>query len=290
MTAPAKPLPEQTGARPASGPGGAPDGRQGSPGLRQRWLRRARRGSVRLLLIFAILLLGPLSVLGFGGLGSSADWRGASRASAGLAPTPAEAPEAVVQAYAARTIGWRGAFGVHTWIATKRPGAEHYTVHHVLGWRVFRGGSAVVTQQGDPDFRWFGATPIQLVDHRGAAAEAMIDEIEAAVSSYPWERRYHAWPGPNSNTFVAHIARSVPAMRLDLPANALGKDYLGAWRVVAPMPSGTGWQISLFGLAGAGLAREEGIEFNLLGLSAGFDFNDLALRLPGYGSVPLRRG
>ena len=88
----------------------------------------------------------------------------------------------------------------------------------------------------------------------------------------------------------AHIARSVPALRLDLPANALGKDFLGGWQMIAPMPSGTGWQISLFGLAGAGLAREEGIEFNLLGLSAGFDFNDLALRLPGYGSVPLRRG
>lgn len=254
------------------------------------WLRRSRRGAGFALLLVGLLLLGPLSVLAFGGFGATSDWRSASRASAGIAPRPSEAPEAIVQAYAARTIGWRGAFGVHTWVATKRPGADHYIVHHVIGWRVFRGASAVVTQQGDPDFKWFGAVPIQLIDHRGADAEAMIDAIETAVASYRYADTYHAWPGPNSNTFVAHIARSVPALRLDLPANALGKDYLGGWRLIAPMPSGTGWQLSLFGLAGIGLAREEGLEFNLLGLSAGIDFNDLALRLPGYGRVALRRG
>ena len=254
------------------------------------WLKRGRRVSALTLILVGLLLLGPLSVLAFGGLGSTGDWRGASRASAGIAPRPAEAPEAIVQAYAARTIGWRGAFGVHTWIATKRPGADQYTIHHVLGWRVFRGGSAVVTQHGDPDFKWFGAVPIQLIDHRGASAESMIDQVEAAVASYRYADTYHAWPGPNSNTFVAHIARSVPALRLDLPANALGKDFLGGWQMIAPMPSGTGWQISLFGLAGIGLAREEGLEINLLGLSAGVDFNDRALRLPGYGTVALRRG
>ena len=259
----------------------------GRAGLLERGLRRGRRMGLWLLLVLGPLLLGPLSVLAFGDLGSVADWRTASRTSTGIAPRATDVPEAIVQVYAARTLGWRGAFGVHTWIATKRADADSYTVQHVLGWRVFRGGSAVVTQHGDPDFLWFGATPIQLVDHRGAAAGAMIDAIEAAVASYPYERAYHAWPGPNSNTFVAHVARAVPALGLDLPANALGKDYLGGWQLVAPMPSGTGWQVSLFGLIGIGLAREEGIEFNLLGLSAGFDFNDLALRLPGYGRVPL---
>lgn len=241
-----------------------------------------------MLVVFFVLLLGPLSVLAFNSLGATGDWRNASRASAGIAPDPAGTPEAIVQAYAARTIGWRGAFGVHTWIATKRAGADRYTVHHVIGWRVFRGGSGVVTQHGDADFRWFGATPIQLTDHRGAEAEALIDQIEAAVASYPHAYDYRAWPGPNSNTFVAHVAREVPGLHLDLPANALGKDYLGGWRLIAPMPSGTGWQVSFFGLAGIGLAREEGLEINLLGLSAGIDFDDLALRLPGYGTVPLR--
>jgi len=50
-------------------------------------------------------------------------------------------------------------------------------------------------------------------------------------------------------------------------------------------PNGTGWQFSLLGLLGIGFAREEGVELNLLGLSAGIDFNDLALRLPGVGRL-----
>jgi hypothetical protein len=55
------------------------------------------------------------------------------------------------------------------------------------------------------------------------------------------------------------------------------------------MPSGTGWQLSLFGLFGIGLAWEEGVEINVLGLSAGIDLNDLTLRLPGLGrtSAPI---
>jgi hypothetical protein len=53
--------------------------------------------------------------------------------------------------------------------------------------------------------------------------------------------------------------------------------------VIDRMPSGTGWQVSLYGLLGLGLAREEGIELNILGLAAGIDFKDLALRLPGIG-------
>ena len=249
-----------------------------------------RRRLTRLAAAVCLLLLGPLSVLGFGDLGPTSDWRTATRASAGIAPRAGDAPEAIVQAYAARTIGWRGAFGVHTWIATKRAGADSFTVHHVIGWRLYRGGSAVVTQRGDPDFHWFGAVPILLVDHRGPAAAAMIERIEAAVANYPFAGSYHVWPGPNSNTFTAHVARSVPDLRLDLPANAIGKDFLGGWNLLAPMPSGTGWQVSLFGLAGLGIARDEGFEVNLLGLSAGLDFDDVALRLPGFGTVALRRG
>ena len=45
------------------------------------------------------------------------DWRTASREPIGLAPDPAEVKEAVVQVYGARTIGAKGFFGVHTWVA-----------------------------------------------------------------------------------------------------------------------------------------------------------------------------
>jgi hypothetical protein len=114
----------------------------------------------------------------------------------------------------------------------------------------------------------------------------MIDAIETAVAAYPWRREYRLWPGPNSNTFVAWVARQVPALGLDLPPTAIGKDYLGPVSFVAHAPSGTGWQLSLLGLAGITVAREEGLELNLLGLGFGFDVNDLKLRLPGLGRFP----
>ena len=43
--------------------------------------------------------------------GAGADWRNARRDPSNQAPDPARTPEAVVQVYAARTVGWRGAVG-----------------------------------------------------------------------------------------------------------------------------------------------------------------------------------
>ena len=54
-------------------------------------------------------------------------------------------------------------------------------------------------------------------------------------------------------------------------ANAVGKDFLPGGRVVAPAPSGSGFQVSLYGLIGILFAAREGLEVNLLGLSLGVD-------------------
>src|SRR3977135_1350993 len=62
------------------------------------------------------------------------DWRTASPEPVGLAPDPASAREAIIQVYAARVIGWRGVFGVHTWIAVKPAAATEYTVYEIIGW------------------------------------------------------------------------------------------------------------------------------------------------------------
>lgn len=76
----------------------------------------------------------------------------------------------------------------------------------------------------------------------------------------------------------------MPALRLDLPPTAIGKDYTGV-AILGPAPSGTGWQVSLFGLVGVTLAREEGLELQLLGVGIGLNPLDLELRLPGIGVV-----
>ena len=252
-------------------------------------IRRWLRWPLRVLLLMLLLLLGPLGMLAFGGLDLDTHWSKAGHASVGIAPRAKDVPEAMVQVYGARAYNWRGAFGIHTWIAVKRPRADHYRVYQVIGWNLYRGRPTVsISRVEAPDFAWYNAPPELLAQRRGGTAEALIDRIEAAVADYPFPDRYRVWPGPNSNTFTAHVARQVPELGLDLPPTAIGKDYLPGGEILGPMPSGTGWQLSFMGLLGIGLAREEGIEFNLLGLSAGIDPGDLALRLPGIGRLEAR--
>ena len=234
-----------------------------------------------------LLLAGPAWLWISGEVPVDTPWQEASRHSSGLAPRPEETPEAVVQVYAARAFRWRGVFAVHTWIATKERGAQHYRVHQVIGWRARRGQSALVSRRDVPDRHWYGNRPRVIGELRGREAAEAIAQIEAAVAAYPVTSRYTLWPGPNSNSFVAHIIREVPALRAVMPVTAIGKDFLLDAGLVGVAPSGTGYQVSLFGLLGLLLAREEGVEFNILGLSIGFDVLDAAVLLPGVGRVEL---
>src|SRR3989304_4426332 len=114
----------------------------------------------RALIIFVLLpLVVPLFMVLSGTVTLGRDWRTANRDSAGIAPDPAETPEAVVQIYAARALNWRGIFGVHTWIATKPENATHFTVHQVIGWRVLRDLPSVFSETGLPDPTGFGNRP-----------------------------------------------------------------------------------------------------------------------------------
>ena len=137
------------------------------------------------------------------------------------------------------------------------------------------------------DALWYGGRPEILLDRRGREAEPLILDIIAAVAAYPFADTYRMWPGPNSNTFTAYVARNVPGLQLDLPANAIGKDYLPLTSPIARAPSGSGVQVSLLGLVGLLVAPEEGIEIDILGLSAGIDVLRPALRLPGLGRIGL---
>ena len=220
--------------------------------------------------------------------GGPIDWRNASREPVGLAPEPADTPEAVVQVYAARTWGWRGYFGVHTWVAVKPARAKTYTVYEVIGWRLRWEGSALAIRNRIPDERWFGAVPALLADKRGHDADALIGRIDQAARAYPYAAQYTMWPGPNSNTFTAWIGRAVPELGIDLPPTAIGKDYLGD-RLIAAAPSGSGVQLSLFGLLGVIASSIEGFEVNVLGLTFGFDPFSPALKLPFIGRIGASR-
>jgi len=217
-------------------------------------------------------------------------WWQARTDSTAMAPDPRTTPEAIVQVYAARAFSWRGALGVHTWVAVKPSNAASYTRYEVFGWGVRRGRPAVLIRTNiAPDGYWFGSHPEVQVDLRGGAEiDALIDRIDRAARAYPHMHEYRLWPGPNSNTFTAYIGRQVPELRLDLPPTAIGKDYISNGSILALSPSGTGAQVSLFGLAGLLVGLEEGIEVNLLGLTVGVDILRPALKLPGLGRIGLR--
>lgn len=241
-----------------------------------------------------VLLAGFLGYLviaamyvGWSGRVSADDWRTANRGPAGLAPDPSTTPEAVVQVYGARTVGWRGYVGVHTWIAVKPSNAKEFTVHEVIGYRLRRTGTVVVSSNRHADGHWFGAKPELLSDLRGEGVDEVIARIEQAVTEYPYPDRYTVWPGPNSNTFTAWVLRHAPEVRADLPPTAIGKDYLGLMPL-SKTPSGTGAQLNVFGIAGVMAGVEEGVEINLLGLSFGVDPKSLSLKLPLIGRVGLR--
>lgn len=246
---------------------------------------RKRRVLLVLTILFLLLLGGPAWVLISGQASLRGDWSTASRHSARIAPDPAKIREAVIQVYAARAFSWRGVLGVHTWIAVKPANARAWTTYQVIGWSVMRGGKAVAIRQETPDRYWFGNRPEIVADLRGERVDDIIRDIDRAARAYPYNDTYTMWPGPNSNTFIAWIGRQVPALGLDLPPTAVGKDWLGATTVAASAPSGTGFQVSLFGLLGFTAAVEEGLELNLIGLTLGVDPLDLALKLPGVGRL-----
>ncbi|MES2625611.1 MAG: DUF3750 domain-containing protein [Pseudomonadota bacterium] len=245
-----------------------------------RWLKYS-------FLTLTLFLLGPAYMAAYGSDSHDATPAPvfAKRNSSGMAPLPDEYSGAMIQVYAARTSSWRSHLAVHTWVATKERDADHFVVHQVIGFRARRNLPVVVSEADLPDRFWYGNAPELLADIRGEQAEKLLPEVLAAIDSYPFQDDYSIWPGPNCNTFTAYIGRAVPELQLTLPVTAIGKDYLPDGKMIEDAPSGTGYQFSLFGLFGMTAARDEGLEINILGLSAGVDFLRPALKLPGVGRV-----
>jgi len=75
------------------------------------------------------------------------NWWELRRDSSGQAPDPVSTPDAVIQIYAARAVGWRGVMAVHTWVALKPAGAPAYTRYEVMGWGVGNGAPAIRVNQ-----------------------------------------------------------------------------------------------------------------------------------------------
>jgi hypothetical protein len=211
-------------------------------------------------------------------------WSEASWSSAGLLPPASRVPGAVVHVMAGRTGRWKGIFAHHTWIVVKPEGAARYTRYDVVGW-----GRALRVDNYAADGRWYGNTPEIALTLTGDHAKRAIPKIKRAVEDYPHADRgtYVLWPGPNSNTFVATVARDVPELAPALLPTAIGKDFAGWPLYAGAAPSGTGAQLSIGGILGVTVSWIEGLELNFLGLVAGVDIRRPALKVPGWGRVGL---
>jgi len=212
----------------------------------------------------------------------SVNWQSADRSSAGLLPEPSANPDALVRIYAARTVRWRGIFAVHTWLVFKEKGAARYTRYDYTAW-----GEPIRVNGFAADGRWFGDAPMALASADGEAAALMIPKIKAAIAGYSFRAYgdYRAWPGPNSNTFVAAILASVPELQVALPPTAIGKDFPWSGEAFGRTPSGTGVRATLGGYLGLTVGWVEGLEINFLGAVFGFDIRRPAIKLPGIGRL-----
>jgi len=235
-------------------------------------------------LLFALFVLLPLLISAglYRARGTGAGWQTADRSSVGLLPPAGRNPEAVVRIFAAQTVRWRGIFATHCWIVLKPEGAASYTRYDYTAW-----GEPIRMNGFEPDGRWFGRAPELVFAADGPDAAALIPRMQAAIAGYAFRNRgdYRAWPGPNSNTFVAAVIGAAPGLRVSLPPTAIGKDYPydGSW--LRRTPSGTGIKLTLGGYAGVTIGWVEGIEINILGAVVGLDLRRPALKLPGLGRL-----
>jgi len=231
------------------------------------------------LFVFILPIAASAALYWFGS--SSPDWRSADRSSAGLLPAAAANPSATVRIFAARTVRWRGILAVHSWIVVKDAEAENYDRYDYTAW-----GEPIRVNGFVADGRWFGEEPQLVFAADGEEAARLIPLIREAVRRFRFSKLgdYRAWPGPNSNTFVAAVIDEVPGLAAVLPPNAIGKDfpYDGNW--LSPTPSG-GFRLRLGGYGGITVGWFEGIEINVLGAVAGIDVRRPAIKLPGFGRL-----
>jgi len=208
-------------------------------------------------------------------------WNGEDCSATGLLPDAATNPSAAIYVLSARTSGLKGALASHSWIVIRKPGARSYERYDKMGW------GEVIWKNGFPaDGLWFSNPPV--IEHaiEGAAAARLIPAVEAAIASYPYAEKgnYCAWPGPNSNSFVAHVLRAAPEIGR-MPATAIGRDFY---------PRSTwSWQaahgcieINLRGYGGIAVGMRF-FEIRFLGLVGGIDLKRRVILIPAVGPIRL---
>lgn len=238
-----------------------------------------------LLFILVVFILPTLATIAWWMLQDRPNsWRSADWSASGILPVPKPGDAAAIYVMAARTGGLKGALSVHSWIVTKPAGARAYARYDKVGW-----GSPIRRNGYPADARWYSNEPVIVHAVQGEAAERLIPKVEAAINAYPFARvgDYHIWPGPNSNSFVAHVLREVPELGARMPPNAIGRDFAPGWFSLNWSRESRDLHATFGGFAGVAIGAASGIELHFLGLVAGIDILKPALKIPGLGRIDL---
>jgi uncharacterized protein DUF3750 len=185
--------------------------------------------------------------------------------------------EPVVQLRHASLPSVLRAMAVHHWFVASDPLTGRWE-----RWEVWQDPDAGGTNWGHvhrdlmAPGRGVGGGPASVAaEWRGAAAEAIYDVL-SRPEDYPYCSRYHAWPGPNSNTYAAWVLERA-GVTYDLDPRAIGKDYLGTFGVRASQGAGIRVETPLIGLRAG---PRDGVELHLLCLTIGIQFRPFMLKTP----------
>jgi hypothetical protein len=235
------------------------------------------------LIIFIVYLLPTFASAGLWAIKERpARWSEARWSSAGILPEAGGSGAAAIYVFSAMTGGLKGAVASHAWIVTKAKGAKSYTRYDKVGW-----GSPIRKNHRPPDAYWYSNAPELVASVKGAEAELLIPKIEGAIAAYPYAEPggYTIWPGPNSNTFVAYVLRTVPELGAVLPPHAVGRDYLPDGEFFHLDDDWRDLHVTLRGLVGFSAGMRSGFEMHFLGLVAGLDFSRPGIKVPAVGRI-----
>jgi hypothetical protein len=123
------------------------------------------------------------------------------------------------------TLPFIGAIAEHYWfVAFDGEGACER-------WEVWQSKNAGGTSFGHlhcnfkrPDDGVGGGPSRVVAQWLGEDALRLVEALKSAEQAYPFRERYLAWPGPNSNTFVAWVLGRA-GIEFALSWKAIGKDY-----------------------------------------------------------------
>ncbi|MCC7012993.1 MAG: DUF3750 domain-containing protein [Planctomycetes bacterium] len=207
------------------------------------------------------------------------------------APRPHALPRDAAWIVAAKScrlpewMDWYTRFAHHTWLDVKRGDEGAWVRIEVEGKRTGGTLEPIPASAARADVRW--RREVELHDVLvGERAERVALALDAAVARLGprYASDYQAYPGPNSNTFIAELAREIPELELCFDHNALGKDYAG-WGTLALAPSGTGVRLDTWPL-GLTLAAREGLELHLAQLVFGVQLWPPRVQLPFLPELP----